>query len=365
MDRSPRRDLLVALNACLELSRDSVCRLAGRLDDWAGSHPRDRLAVSSEQLAIARARRATAAEASAAEHARAAAAGARIVTLDDPDYPPSLGDLELPPPVLYCRGSLPEPPALAMVGSRRADPYGLAAADLFASRLAEAGLVIVSGAARGIDRRAHEAALRPGAGRTVAVLGCGLDVDYPRGSRALRERIVARGCLLSEFPMGAMPRRQNFPVRNRIIAALGFACLVVQAAVRSGSLITAHHALELGRPVFALPGRIFDERSQGCNRLIRDGAHPVLEPDDVLEALPLSLQQRLQPPSEASPAAPQRDGLAGLLLAACPCGEPVPLEHLVRRLGSSPEETLATLLELELDGLVARHPGPSFSRTRP
>jgi DNA processing protein len=369
VSRASTRQILVALNADLALRRDAVCRLGAALESWvpglaAGPTDASSLGVAPRQIKLALAALSSASEASGREHDLARRRGSSILLRGDSDYPDALCELPLPPPVLYRRGSIPNRPAIAIVGSRRADAYGLAAAELFATRLAAAGLVVVSGLAAGIDTAAHRAALRAPDGRTVAVLGCGVDIEYPRGSRRLAGEIAARGAVLSELPMGAPPLARNFPVRNRIIAALGCACLVIQAAPRSGSLITAHLALELGRSVYAVPGRIFDEGARGVNSLIRDGAHPVQHPDDILEVLPAAVQDLLAAPSAPEePAVGCADGLAKGILGECPVGDPVSIERLAARLECPPERLLATLLELELSGLVRRHPGPAFSRT--
>jgi DNA processing protein len=278
---------------------------------------------------------------------------------------------------------------VAIVGSRRADPYGREVAELFGRELAEAGLAVVSGFARGIDAAAHRGALsaervvaepaqRPsestaervadeppapaeGACLTAAVLGSGLGVDYPREHRRLGERIAAAGSLVSEFPCGLEPRAWHFPVRNRLIAALAGAVLVVRAAPRSGSLITARFALDLGREVLAVPGRIFEERSAGTNALIADGAHPALAPRDVLEVLGAA------PPmagtgGPARAAEPLPPGLRGRALAAMIPGDAVAPEALAAGLGEPVDRVLGVLLELELEGRIRREPGPAYVR---
>jgi DNA processing protein len=261
---------------------------------------------------------------------------------------------------------------VSIVGARRASAYGRDVASAFAGELAGGGLVVVSGFARGIDACAHRAAVTAPSGRTVAVLGCGLDVDYPRGRKVDRRRIADRGALVTEFPFAASPRSFNFPVRNRIIAALGVGTLVVEATVRSGSLITARHALELGRLIWAIPGRIFDPRALGPNALVRDGAFLVQHPRDLLATLPQAVLERLgnqesageetacgsgSPPSGRSLPEP-----AVSVLAAIAAGERVSAEALQERTGTPIPELLAALLELEMGGWVRRHPGPSYAR---
>ena len=364
----PDRDLLVALNSSPALSRAVACRLALDLDAWARRPVADApalartLGVPPDQLARALAVVPGARRAAERERERAQRLGARIVAAIDPEYPEALRHLDLPPPAFALRGELPAGPAVAIVGSRGADPYGIEAADLFARGLAAAGVPVVSGFARGVDAAAHRGALAVAGGRTVAVLGCGLGVDYPRGHAGLAEEVAARGALLSELPCGVEPRSWHFPVRNRIIAALSAGTLVVQATPRSGSLITARHALELGREVWAVPGRIFDERSLGPNGLIQDGARLVQHPLDLLDVVAPRGGTRpaadLLPPAVAARALPP--GLAGKLLGLLPLGLHQTPEDLAAQAGEPLERVLGELLELELAGLVRRRPGPVY-----
>jgi DNA processing protein len=235
------------------------------------------------------------------------------------------------------------------------------------------GLTIVSGFARGIDTAAHRAALQCTGGLTVAVLGCGHDIDYPRGSARLRREIERQGALISEFPIGMPALPENFPIRNRIIAALGCACLVIQAAPRSGSLVTARLALDLARDVWALPGRIFDRRSTGTNQLIRDGASPALDPEHVLESLPLRVREELDRRAAQSASAPGavadgtrrasgRPAAGGDLLDLLTIGDPTTAEELARRTGQPVERVLAALLALEIEGRVGRVAGSRYVR---
>ncbi len=301
------------------------------------------------------------------ELARASDDGIDIVTPFDPQYPPALADLGLQaPPVLYVRGRLGARPGISIVGSRKPDAYGLEVASWFARRLAAAGLVVISGFARGIDQAAHRSALaaRAGAGRTAAVLGCGIDVDYPRNSRRIAAEIARHGCLVTEFPLGRQPRPHHFPIRNRLIAALGFASLVVRAARRSGSLITARLALDLGRDVYAVPGSVLSRESAGAHLLLRDGAIPALEPDAMLETLPTSILARLERPSQAA-AEPTRSAVADGsdvddLLVALKEGARTP-EELASRLRRPVPGVLATLARLEVDGLVRRYEGANYA----
>jgi len=375
------RDLAIALNATDRLWRPAVCRLAAEAPRWIdrtstpGAELARELGVPEDQLqrafeVLPRAREIAAREIAALEDRDAG-----VLTRFDPDYPAALLDLALPPPVLYHQGSIPESlrerdaPAVAIVGSRKSDPQGCEAAELFARSLADAGVVVVSGFARGIDAAAHRGALASTRGSTVAVLGCGLEVSYPRGHRKLRRQVVADGgALITEWRCGTLPRPWRFPVRNRVIAALSRATLVVQAAPRSGSLITARHALELGRDVWAVPGSIFDERALGTNGLIRDGAYPALHPGDLLESLRLvprvTSVARSEPPS-LPPAAEEEElppGLAGRLLRVLPAGVSRPAEALAAELEAPVDRVLSALLELELTGRVRRVPGPEYRR---
>ena len=360
---------MIALNSCPKLGRDAICRLALKLDSWAapGAAPEAK-ALGLRRRTLDRAVEALrdAQRVADRESRRAAGLDARILTLLEPGYPEPLRDLALPPPVLYCLGEVPDRPATAIVGSRAADAYGREAATLFGRELAAAGLTVVSGLARGIDTAAHLGALAAPDGRTVGVLGCGLDVAYPTGSDRLRRRIADRGAVISEFPLGTTPHKLNFPVRNRIIAALASGTLVVQGEARSGSLITARLALELGRDVYAVPGRIFDSRSVGPNELIRDGALAAQGPRDILDSLLLADRDRL-PPAPASATAARRPrhapaGRGARLLEAMTPGEPLPPEALAAATGLAIDRVLALLLELELAGQVRREPGPAWCR---
>jgi DNA processing protein len=383
MDAAARRAALLALNACQDLSREAICRLALAVDAWGtGGAPAlsawaEAMRVAPRALQRALALLPRAPEIAGGLLADAAARGFRVIVAGDDDYPRVLCDLELPPPVLYCRGRLPARPAIAIVGSRAADPYGLEATAVFAAALARAGLTVVSGFARGIDTAAHRAALRDPGGATVAVLGCGLDVDYPRGSARLRRAVELQGALISEFALGMPALPGNFPIRNRIIAALGCACLVIQAAPRSGSLSTARQALELGRDVWALPGRIFDRRSTGTNQLIRDGAGPALDPEQILESLPLAVKEDLDRIAALERAAASLDGdsngdgsgragkpigVARALLELLAIGDPTTVEELSRRSGHTVDRVLAALLDLEIEGRVCRVAGSRYVR---
>jgi len=362
------RQLLVALNAAPGLSRAAACALGAVLAAWrdAGARATGDLArelgVPARQLKLARETVPRAAALAATADARAAELGARLVALSEEAYPPPLLDLRLPPPALHVAGELPAGPTVAIVGSRRATPYALEIATWLGRELAAAGLVVVSGFARGVDAAAHAAALAAPAGRTVAVLGCGLAVDYPQGQRDLARRIAAGGALVSEFPPDAPPEAWRFPVRNRIIAALARGVVVVSAAPRSGSLVTARLALELGREVLAVPGRILDENSLGAHELLRDGAALVRHPADVLEALGLDSPGRV--PATAPEAGDAAPALADPLLDLLAGGGPLAPEAIAAALDTPVDRLLGRLLELELAGRLRRLPGPLFATVR-
>jgi DNA processing protein len=273
------------------------------------------------------------------------------------------------PEPLHVLGDLRDADALAVaiVGSRRATPYGLDVADLLAADLAARGVTIVSGLARGIDAAAHRGALRVG-GRTIAVLGSGADVIYPPEHRRLAGEIAARGAVVSQFAPGTPPLPQNFPARNRAIAALSLAVVVVEAAERSGSLITARLAAELGREVLAVPGRITTPESRGANRLIQDGAAVAMGWDDVVAALPERWRACLRELPEArddrraSKEASPAPGGAGSRVLALLGEDPVDIDHVIERSGLGAGPVSATLLDLELEGRVRQIEGKRFVR---
>jgi DNA processing protein len=284
--------------------------------------------------------------------------GHALVTWGDPAYPHRLATLYDPPPLLYVRGrvDLLAARGIAIVGSRAATPQGLIDAGYLARALSDAGLAVISGLARGIDGAAHRGGLA-GAGGTLAVVGTGADLVYPPRHRALADEIAAHGALISEWPLGAPARAAHFPQRNRLIAALSDGVLVVEAALRSGSLITARLANELGREVFAIPGSIHAPQSRGCHALLRDGAKLVESVDDILEELGLPAAH--PPPPGVQTAAPS--GAAGAVLAALGHA-PLPPELLAARCGVAPEALPKLLLELELRGQIAQLPGGRLVR---
>ena len=265
--------------------------------------------------------------------------------------------------MLFVRGNVSAlaDPQLAMVGSRNPTAGGRATARDFAAFFARAGLSITSGLALGIDTACHEGALAA-QGLTVAVLACGLDEIYPPENRALAERITESGALISEFPPGTPPIPQRFPQRNRIIAGISYGTLVVEAASRSGSLITARLAGEAGREVFAIPGSIHNPLTRGCHELIRQGAKLVERADDVLAELKISLtSQLLATPANGPENPPKLDKAYKILLDAL-AFEPASVDSLIERTGMNSESIASMLLILELDGHVAPHPGGRYSR---
>jgi DNA processing protein len=329
------------------------------------------------------------AEAAQQELNRVREAGFGMICPEDGTYPVLLGLIPDPPPVLYLRGTL-EPRdlnAVAVVGSRKCSFYGREQADRFGATLASCGVTIVSGGARGIDSAAHRGALSHRLGRTLAVVGTGLDVPYPAENAPLFDQIAARGAVLSEYPLGTPPRPENFPRRNRIISGLSRGVVVVEADVRSGALITARLANEEhGRPVFAVPGRVDNPLSAGPHSLIRDGATlvssagEILEslfplPDHVRDALPESGSDEFPSPEAAGESQITQASKLGAarsvdqpglterqrsILAHLSC-EPAGVEILVEQTGLVPSEVLAELTNLSLRGIVRRVQGQSFA----
>lgn len=388
-DRPTDRALLVALNNAPGLGRAAICRLGADLDRWRDGVPPDDeralaadFSISLDSLRSALAVRTGARAVLAYEEQALDRLDGRIVTCREADYPPRLAELVLPPPVLEIAGSpalaaggsarepLSGPAHVAIVGSRKATPYGLEIATWLARELAGAGVVVVSGFAKGIDAAAHQGALAAENGRTVGVLGCGLAYDYPRGHRELGLRMRQRGALISEFPCALPPTAANFPVRNRIIAALADVVVVVEAAARSGSLITARLALELGREVLAVPGRITDEQALGTNDLLRDGAAPVTHPEDILERIGLGAGGLRRPLAESAAAAPRTAPPAlpaaqAALFSALDPARLQAVDALAAAAGIGIDVAVAGLLELELAGWAVRAGGGGYRRGGP
>ncbi len=287
------------------------------------------------------------------------AAGCGLCVWGDPDYPPLLTEIFDPPLLLFYHGKLPRPEevCVAMVGSRRYTPYGRQVASLFAQDLAEQGIIVVSGMARGIDSACHLGALKGGS--TIAVLGSGLDVVYPRENAALYEKICSRGAVISEFPLGTSARPVNFPRRNRIISGLSRAVVVVEANEKSGTMVTVDFALEQGRDVFAVPGPITSPASRGTNRLIRDGARMALSPEDIRREYIDGPRKDLSPEKAADPSpgqSPTEERLLKKMLL------PVQMDELAADpdLGLSVSELAACLTMLEIRGLVKQLPGKYY-----
>ncbi len=325
-------------------------------------------------------------EDAAAQQQKLRETGTTLVTLGDAGYPQPLRNIFDPPVVLFARGNIEllQTLMIGVVGTRRPTPYGVAVAERLSADLAQAGLTIVSGMARGIDTSAHRGALSVN-GRTIAVLGCGADIVYPSENRRLAAEIVAKGLIVSEFPMGAVAFPQNFPIRNRIISGVSSGLLVVEGAQYSGSAITAKLALDQGREVFAVPGNITSKMSWGPNLLIKQGAKLVQDWNDVVVDLPPETRRRLidegrsrllnqglmeglvtSGQSAASiAAAGQSEGSAGGLtrriLEKLSVDAPIHLDALVESLEDcSPSELIAALFELEISGLAKQLPGKNF-----
>jgi len=292
-------------------------------------------------------------------------AGARLVFRGDAEYPRPLADLPDAPPMFWALGDtgLLSRPMVAMVGARNASSLGLRMAQRLASDLASAGLVVVSGLARGIDAAAHTAAL---SGGTIAVQAGGVDILYPRENADLAHDIAARGLRISEQPMGLQPQARHFPIRNRIIAGLAQSVVIVEAALRSGSLITADAALALGRDVLAVPGHPFDARAGGCNALIRDGATLVRSAADILESVSTTSVEPAIAPQPVEPPAQKRSLRDTAVLHAQILERlgPSPLaeDQLIRDLGAPVAEIAPAIVDLEIDGHINRQAGGLISR---
>jgi len=320
-------------------------------------------------------------EDAAAQHEKIKETGTTLVTIGDPRYPPLLREIYDPPILLFARGrvELLQSIMLGVVGTRRPTPYGLAVAERLSSDLANAGLTIASGMARGIDTAAHKGTLAT-AGDTVAVLGCGVDIVYPSENRKLAAELCAKGLILSEFPMGAVAYPQNFPIRNRIISGMSIGVLVVEGAQYSGSAITAKLAMDQGREVFAVPGNITSKLSWGPNLLIKQGAKLIQDWNDVVAELPAESRRHLidkgkqkiltaggvatgegQAASLLSNLGPEFGSLARRTLETLKVETATNLDDLLENVqDTSPSELIAALFELEMLGLVKQLPGKNF-----
>ena len=300
-----------------------------------------------------------------AEWQKAAEAEIEVVDMLDDTYPPLLREIYDPPLVLYVRGCVSEirRPQVAIVGTRRPTPYGVNCAERLAEDLASRGLVITSGLARGIDTAAHRGSLA--GGQTVAVFGTGLDLAYPRENRRLADLVAQNGALVSEFPLGTPPLPQNFPLRNRILAGMTLGTVVVEAAERSGSLITARLALEANREVFAIPGPIDSPTSVGPHLLIRQGARLVSDWRDVVEELPAPIAAEMTRSAEPNPCAEAHEGLNDRqcrVRDALSASAPLPIDALLSKLALEASDVYAALVELELLDLIRQLPGQRYIR---
>lgn len=328
-------------------------------------------AVSAQSIATGKS-----AELAREEIAKALEAGATVISLDDPSYPQRLKEIYDPPLILYVRGNVEvlNKPGIAMVGTRHPTPYGSGMAERLACDLAAQGLVIISGMARGVDTASHRGAISA-KGKTLAVLGTGIDEIYPKENSRLPEQILALGgALISEFPLGTSPQPQNFPIRNRIISGMSFGVLVVEAAEYSGTRITARCALEQDRDVFAVPGNVTNKNSWGPNTLIKQGAKLVATWEDVWEDLPTDVQLALASASSAESSSPANASLfpdEGLppherrILSLLKADETTHIDTIVERLETemSSSEIFAALFELELTGKVKQLPGKNFVKS--
>ncbi|HWR35537.1 MAG TPA: DNA-processing protein DprA [Clostridia bacterium] len=331
-------------------------------------------AVAAQAIALGESVRAA-----ESEVAKAAAAGARVLTPASPEFPLTLQEIYDPPLALFVTGAVETltRPGIAVVGTRHPTPYGLGMAERLSCDLAARGLIIFSGMARGVDSAAHRGAVNAG-GRTVAVFGTGVDVLYPRENRKLAEQIVANGgALVSEFPMGTTPQPHNFPIRNRIISGISSGVLVVEAGEYSGTRITARCALEQSREVFAVPGNVTNKLSWGPNTLIKQGAKLVATWEDVWEELPTQIRLLLKPPatdeaerSEETVTAPLFDQSANLspnekkVFAVIKADESIHIDEIVERFDSqlSSSDIFSALFELEMSGKIRQMPGKNYVR---
>lgn len=301
--------------------------------------------------------------------------GARLVRWTDDDYPPYLRHIADSPPYLFVRGNVPlaDPQCVAVVGARAASEAGRRMAQRLGLELAAKGFTVVSGLARGIDAEAHQGAL-DGGGRTIAVMGCGIDVIYPAEHRKLAEAIVENGgALVTELPLGTQPLAENFPTRNRILSGICLGVVVVEAAEKSGSLITARMALEQDRQVFAVPGSPLTGKTRGSNRLLKEGAKLVECVEDVIEELAPQLGIKAAPPPESSNTTKEKSGSSATIaipeapdelkavLDLLTNGQKLHVDAIIEGCGLSPQTVLRILLDLELRGLVAQYPGKLFS----
>lgn len=304
--------------------------------------------------------------------------GCRLLAWDEPDYPPLLKEIYDPPVLLYLRGdvSVLSSHCLAMVGARQPTPYGTQVTERLAEELAARGLTIVSGLARGIDSAAHRGALSTVGGKTVAVLGCGIELDYPKENKKLRRQIEENGCVITEFPIGTFPAPQNFPIRNRIIAGLCWGVVVMEGGRYSGSLITGRLAMEYNRQVYAIPGNITHSKSRAPNALIKQGAKLVETWEDVIEELPTPVRSEIlerlaaqggAPTAEQKvlPLAADLSETARAVFGILKVDEALHVDQLVESSALTSSDVLAALFDLEMKGLIRQLPGKFFLRVLP
>jgi DNA processing protein len=362
-----RREAWIALNLAPGLSSTQVRSLCVAFED-----PREVIRADAGQLQrqgglgpkpAARLAAFSWADALETELRRAERLGVSILTLEEEGYPAPLREIFDPPPVLYILGSLlPEDHlSIALVGTRHPTTYGRRMAKNLGRELAERGVTVVSGMARGIDISGHEGALE-GAGRTLAVAGCGLTRVYPPEAADLQDAIAGHGAVLSERPLEDPPLPRHFPQRNRIIAGLTLGTIVVEAAERSGALITARLAAEQGREVFAVPGRADSDKSKGTHRLIREGAALVETADDVIAQLSPEWVSRLRRPGQAEDAEPFLAGPEAKIFGLV-AEEEKQIDQLIEESRLSPADVSGALMALELKGLIRQYPGKVFART--
>jgi DNA processing protein len=297
-------------------------------------------------------------------------AGIRLITWAEAEYPKLLTQIYDPPPLLYVRGNVEvlSRHAISMVGTRRPTPYGNQMTERLARDLAERGLVIISGLARGIDSSAHRGACTAARGGTIGVLGSGIDVIYPKENRKLFEEVEKRGAIVTEFPLGTHPAPENFPMRNRIVAGMALGVIVAQGALYSGSLITSRLAMEFGREVYGIPGNVTEPMSFAPNQLIKQGAKLVTKWEEVVEELPTEVRAELFP-MEATTAEERASLFEGSLsptekrlFELIRIEEPIHVDELVEKTGLSSSETLAALCEMEMRGVIRQMPGKQFVR---
>lgn len=304
------------------------------------------------------------------ELAQVRKAGCHLIHWEESEYPKRLLEIYDPPPLLYVRGNeqVLNRYTISIVGTRRPTPYGNQIAERLARDLAEHGLIVASGLARGIDSSAHRGACAASRGGTIGVLGSGIDVVYPKENRKLFEEVEKRGAIITEFPMGTYPAPENFPVRNRMVAGMALGVIVVQGAQYSGSLITSRLAMEFGREVYGVPGNITEPVSFAPNQLIKQGAKLVVGWEDVVEELPTEIRAELFPveaTSQEERASLFEANLSPIekrLFDLIRIEEPIHVDELVETTGLSSSETLAALCEMEMRGIIRQMPGKQFVR---